>query len=73
MLDARSDRSLRADRGRALDWNLAEEARIGDHRWWISGLAEFRLDYPQWSLTMGIEETLREIYEQNVERWSVTV
>jgi CDP-paratose 2-epimerase len=59
--------------GRALDWELAEEARIGDHRWWISDLADFTRDYPEWSPTYGIEDTLREIYEQNVEAWSPTV
>lgn len=59
--------------GRALDWELAEEARIGDHRWWISDLVAFTRDYPEWSPTYGIEDTLREIYEQNVEAWSPTV
>jgi CDP-paratose 2-epimerase len=56
--------------GRELDWELADEPRIGDHRWWISDLEEFRRDYPQWRPTYGIEDTLREIYEENVERWS---
>jgi CDP-paratose 2-epimerase len=59
--------------GRTLDWELAEEARTGDHRWWISDLGEFTRDYPEWSPTYGIEDTLREIYEQNVEAWSPTV
>jgi CDP-paratose 2-epimerase len=58
--------------GRELDWELADEPRIGDHRWWISDLEEFRRDYPQWRPTYGIEDTLREIYEENVERWSTT-
>ena len=59
--------------GRALNWELADEARIGDHRWWISGLEEFTRDYPEWAPTYGIEDTLREIYEQNVEAWSLAV
>ena len=25
--------------GRELEWELSDEARIGDHRWWISDLA----------------------------------
>jgi CDP-paratose 2-epimerase len=58
---------------RELDWELGEAPRIGDHRWWISGLDEFRRDYPEWAVTYGIEEILREIHEQNVESWSVTV
>ncbi len=57
--------------GRELDWRLDEEARIGDHRWWISDLQPFRTDYPEWELRYDIGHTLREIYEQNVEQWSV--
>jgi len=56
--------------GRELDWNLRAEPRVGDHRWWISDLSLFQRDYPNWSLTYGIEEILREIYERNVEDWS---
>jgi CDP-paratose 2-epimerase len=56
--------------GKELEWNLGEEARTGDHRWWISDLAEFRADYPEWSLEYGVERILREIYEQNVDRWA---
>ena len=32
--------------GRELNWTLSDEARTGDHRWWISDLAEFGGDYP---------------------------
>jgi CDP-paratose 2-epimerase len=57
--------------GRRLDWTLSEKARMGDHRWWISDLSEFRADYPDWGLTYDIESILREIYERNVEQWEV--
>jgi CDP-paratose 2-epimerase len=56
--------------GRELSWELSDENRIGDHRWWISDVAEFEADYPEWSLRFGIDEILREMYEQNVERWT---
>jgi len=59
--------------GRELEWELEETPRIGDHRWWISDLEEFRRDYPAWRLSYGIEEILREIYARNVERWKVPV
>jgi CDP-paratose 2-epimerase len=39
--------------GRELDWELSESPRIGDHRWWISDLAEFRADYPAWRTSCG--------------------
>jgi CDP-paratose 2-epimerase len=56
--------------GRALNWTLGEANRIGDHRWWISDLAPFKRDYPGWDLTYDIEGILKEIYEQNVDRWT---
>jgi CDP-paratose 2-epimerase len=56
--------------GRELDWELSDQARMGDHRWWISDLGDFKADYPSWRLEYGIEEILREIYERNVEHWS---
>jgi len=56
--------------GRELEWELSDQPRIGDHRWWISDLDEFRADYPDWRLGRGIDQMLREIYEQNVDRWT---
>ena len=58
--------------GRELDWEMGEEPRIGDHRWWISDLDPFKADYPDFELRYGIEEILREMYEQNLERWMVS-
>ena len=50
--------------GRELDWSLADEARIGDHRWWISDLGEFTSRLSRTGgCEYGIEEILREIYE----------
>jgi CDP-paratose 2-epimerase len=56
--------------GQRLRWSLSDEARVGDHRWYISDLTEFTRDYPDWSLTLGVEEVLQEMYDRNVERWS---
>lgn len=55
--------------GRELRWEMGEEPRIGDHRWWISDLAPFEADYPEWRPRHGIEEILTEMHAQNVERW----
>jgi CDP-paratose 2-epimerase len=55
--------------GRMLNWTLVEEPRVGDHRWWISDLSEFRADYPDWEPLYDLETTLREIHDRNVERW----
>jgi len=56
--------------GKTLEWTMGEEPRIGDHRWWISDLEPFQADYPGFELRYGIDEILREMYEQNVERWT---
>ncbi|HEY8810460.1 MAG TPA: SDR family NAD(P)-dependent oxidoreductase [Solirubrobacterales bacterium] len=58
--------------GRELQWELSDENRIGDHRWWISDVSDFEADYPDWQPRYGIDEILQEMYEQNVERWMAT-
>jgi CDP-paratose 2-epimerase len=55
--------------GRPLDWSLGDQARMGDHRWWISDLGEFQHDYPGWQLEYDLDGILREIHDQNAERW----
>jgi CDP-paratose 2-epimerase len=54
---------------RELNWELSDQNRVGDHRWWISDLQPFRDDYPGWDITYDIETVLAEIYEHNVELW----
>jgi CDP-paratose 2-epimerase len=56
--------------GSELRWELGETPRIGDHRWWISDLSEFRADYPDWDLSYGIEEILGEIHQLNADHWT---
>jgi CDP-paratose 2-epimerase len=55
--------------GRELDLTLAEQPRIGDHRWWIGDLRPFVRDYPDWALTRTLEEILRELHDAGAERW----
>jgi CDP-paratose 2-epimerase len=47
--------------GRKLSYTYDDNARIGDHRWWISDLSKFRSHYPDWRLTFGIDEIVGEI------------
>lgn len=56
--------------GKKLNYTLSDEARIGDHRWWVSDLDAFKRDYPEWRLNFGIDEVLQEIHDLNVERWT---
>jgi CDP-paratose 2-epimerase len=59
--------------GRELDWQLSDQARMGDHRWWISDLSQFQMDYPAWQLEYDVEAMLREMYERNVEYWTASL
>jgi CDP-paratose 2-epimerase len=55
--------------GKKLNWRYVDEARDGDHIWWISDIGKFQFHYPQWALTYTIDEILEEIYLCNQERW----
>ena len=55
--------------GRKLDYTLSDQARMGDHRWWIGDLSGFKARYPAWDLEYDVEAVLREIYDANVETW----
>jgi CDP-paratose 2-epimerase len=41
--------------GRKLDWTYVEEARRGDHICYITNLARFRADYPEWELSVSLD------------------
>ena len=56
--------------GRELRYELSDEARMGDHRWYISDLSDFERDYPEFAPTYGVEAVLQEIHDANVEHWS---
>jgi CDP-paratose 2-epimerase len=55
--------------GRTLDVTFSDDARIGDHRWWVSALEDFERDYPAWHLTAGVPDVLAEIHDANADRW----
>ena len=54
--------------GSELDYTLADEARVGDHIWWISDVRKFQAHYPEWEYTYDIERTLEEMVEATRER-----
>jgi CDP-paratose 2-epimerase len=47
--------------GRRLDWTYQEEARVGDHIWWISDTGKFRSHYPEWKVTHDVDAIVAEI------------
>src|SRR5688572_19273045 len=55
--------------GRAMQWTYQEQNRIGDHIWYVSDLRRFQSHYPSWRITYDCERILREIIEENRDRW----
>jgi CDP-paratose 2-epimerase len=55
--------------GREMQHEYVDQARIGDHKWWIGSNAAFQADYPQWKQVYDVPTILQEIYEANVDRW----
>src|SRR6266498_84206 len=47
--------------GRELDYSISEEARSGDHIWWISDVRKFRSHYPNWTYEYDLPAILTEI------------
>jgi hypothetical protein len=35
----------------------------------VSDVAPFAHDYPGWTVTRGLQDILREVHDQNAERW----
>jgi CDP-paratose 2-epimerase len=49
--------------GKDMRYEYMDQARAGDHIWWISRNDKFRLHYPQWHLTCDLKTILQEIYD----------
>ncbi len=56
--------------GRKLNYELSDQARIGDHRWYISDFSDFGRDYPGFRLDYGVPDVLQQIHDANVEHWA---
>lgn len=54
--------------GRQLNYTLSDEARSGDHIWWISDVRRFQNDYPDWAYRYDQKTIIREIVEAVQER-----
>jgi CDP-paratose 2-epimerase len=54
--------------GQAMKYTYVDENRIGDHICYYSDLTKMRNDYPNWDITISLEETIRQIVEAWKER-----
>ena len=48
--------------GKKMSCKIAEEARSGDHQWYISDLSKFRGHFPDWQQKYSLKETLQQIH-----------
>ena len=55
--------------GQPMPTRYLDEARVGDHIWWISNTSKFAQHYPSWKVTYDVPAILGEIYQANRDRW----
>jgi CDP-paratose 2-epimerase len=48
--------------GKRMITTYIDEARSGDHIWWISDVRRFQKHYPEWKYRYDLQELLQEIY-----------
>lgn len=52
-----------------VNYTLSDDARSGDHMWWISDVRRFQQDFPEWKYTYDLRTTLNEMIDVAVERF----
>jgi CDP-paratose 2-epimerase len=45
------------------NYTISEQNRIGDHIWYISDLRKFKTHYPEWNITISLEETIKQMVD----------
>lgn len=54
--------------GERLSYSISDQAREGDHIWWVSDVRRFKADYPEWDFEYDLKTTIREIVEATQEK-----
>jgi CDP-paratose 2-epimerase len=52
---------IEAITGKKGNITYSDEARVGDHMWYVSDLTKFKSHYPSWRLTYSIDDLLKEM------------
>jgi CDP-paratose 2-epimerase len=52
-----------------LNYTLNDNARQGDHIWYISDVNKFKNHYPNWTYTYTIEDTMKEMVDATKDRF----
>jgi len=56
--------------GEEMTWSYRDEARVGDHIWWISDNGRFESHYPAWAQAYDVRGIAEELFERNREHWA---
>ncbi len=56
--------------GEEMTWTYTDEARIGDHIWWISDNGRFASHYPDWEQAYDVRAIAAELFERNRDHWT---
>lgn len=54
--------------GKKMNYSYSDQARSGDHIWWISDVRKFEQHYPEWKFKFTIEHTLAQIHDELADR-----
>lgn len=55
--------------GQKMNNEYSEESRKGDHIWYITDMAKFKRDYPDWKICVPVHQMMEQIYRENRNRW----
>jgi CDP-paratose 2-epimerase len=58
--------------GKKMNWKYVDQNRIGDHICYISDLTKFKSHYPNWDITIGLDEIFRQIIADHTQRFQNT-
>jgi CDP-paratose 2-epimerase len=47
--------------GKSILYKQVPQARLGDHKWWITNNSKFQADYPHWKINKSLEDIIHEI------------
>jgi CDP-paratose 2-epimerase len=56
--------------GKKLNWKYVDENRKGDHICYISDLSKFKSHYPNWKITIGLDEIFQQLTADHNKRHS---
>ena len=52
--------------GKKLNYTFSNQARSGDHIWWISDVRRFQKHYQKWSYSYNLKQIIQEVIQANV-------